>query len=332
MSVGGFDANDLTGVAQITAVSAGSDGWQHNSSAAALAGAGVGGVFAGGTGTSGLAADLVIQVGGNSGSQLLSFGSGTTAAQMVTALNLVSDSTGVTASVEGDELQFKSAEYGKASFVSVKVVSEGTGGTFGSSLSATYAMGTDIAATVNNIAATGSGNTISFSSSSLSFSASLDPAQIAVGDEVKFNLNGGGALFQLGPQVASSQQARLGIQSVDTGTLGGTVGRLYQLASGKDASLATSTQLAGKIILAAIDGVSSLRGQLGAFQKSTVDTNIASLTDAVTNLTAAQSSIQDADFATESANLTRAQILVQSGTAVLGIANKNPENVLALLR
>ncbi len=38
------------------------------------------------------------------------------------------------------------------------------------------------------------------------------------------------------------------------------------------------------------------------------------------------------DFAAESANLTRAQILVQSGTAVLSIANKNPENVLALLR
>jgi len=45
-----------------------------------------------------------------------------------------------------------------------------------------------------------------------------------------------------------------------------------------------------------------------------VDSNINSLTDAVTNLTAAQSSIQDADFAAESANLTRAQILVQSGT------------------
>ena len=71
---------------------------------------------------------------------------------------------------------------------------------------------------------------------------------------------------------------------------------------------------------------------MGAFQKSTVDSNIKSLTDTVTNLTAAQSSIRDADFAAESANLTRAQILVQSGTSVLAIANKNPENVLSLLR
>ena len=52
----------------------------------------------------------------------------------------------------------------------------------------------------------------------------------------------------------------------------------------------------------------------------------------MTNLTAAQSDIQDADFASESANVTREQILVQSGTTVLGIANSNPQNVLTLLQ
>jgi flagellin len=46
----------------------------------------------------------------------------------------------------------------------------------------------------------------------------------------------------------------------------------------------------------------------------------------------AESSIRDADFAQESANLTRAQILVQSGTNVLSLANQNPQNVLSLLR
>ena len=42
--------------------------------------------------------------------------------------------------------------------------------------------------------------------------------------------------------------------------------------------------------------------------------------------------IQDADFAAETANLTRAQVLTQSGTAVLQIANRGPQNVLALLQ
>ena len=49
------------------------------------------------------------------------------------------------------------------------------------------------------------------------------------------------------------------------------------------------------------------------------------------NLTSAESAIRDADFAAESAALTRSQILVQSNTSVLAIANQAPQNVLALL-
>ena len=108
------------------------------------------------------------------------------------------------------------------------------------------------------------------------------------------------------------------------------MGQLYLLGSGNSASLAANPSLAA-VVSAAGEQVSSLRGRLSAFQAATVDTNINALTDAVTNLTAAKSTIQDADFAAESANLTREQILVQSGTAVLSIANKNPENVLSLL-
>jgi flagellin len=237
----------------------------------------------------------------------------------------------VAATTAGDQLQFNSTDYGSSAFVSVKVVSEGAGGTFSSSLTSNHASGTDIAATVDDVAATGSGNTVSFNSSTLSFSASLDPTQLNVGGSINFNINGGGALFQLGPNVRSSEQARLGIQSVDTGSLGGTMGKLYELTSGNAAALGTNPSLAGQIAAAAGVQISSLRGRLGAFQKSTIDSNINALTSAVTNLTAAQSTIQDADFAAESANLTREQILVQSGTAVLSIANKNPENVLSLL-
>jgi len=81
-----------------------------------------------------------------------------------------------------------------------------------------------------------------------------------------------------------------------------------------------------------ISKIASLRGRLGAFQKATLEPNIASLNDTVENLTAAESSIRDADFAAETAALTRAQILVQSGVSVVAIANSNPQNVLALLR
>ena len=332
---GGYDSTQIgTGGDVIQAVGNTTAGVEGVSNAldATLAGGGIGGVLASGTGTSGLASSLTVEVGGDQGSQLLSFESGTTASQISAAINQISDSTGVSAKITGDQLQFNSTDYGSAAFVSVKVVNEGTGGTFSNSLTKNYSNGTDIAATVNNVAATGSGNTVSFDSPTLSFSAALDPTQLAVGDNINFSINGGGALFQLGPNVKSSQQARLGIQSVDTGSLGGTMGNLYELASGNSAALSSNPALAGQILSAASDQVSELRGRLGAFQAATVDTNINALTDAVTNLTAAQSTIQDTDFAAESANLTREQILVQAGTSVLSIANKNPQNVLTLLQ
>jgi flagellin len=131
--------------------------------------------------------------------------------------------------------------------------------------------------------------------------------------------------------VVSNQQARIGVASLNTARLGGSSGKLYQLQSGGSADLATDPNTATLIVDEAINKVTSLRGRLGAFQKTTLETNIATLNDTLANLTEAESSIRDADFAAESAKLTRAQILTQSTTSVLAIANSNPQNVLALL-
>ena len=59
---------------------------------------------------------------------------------------------------------------------------------------------------------------------------------------------------------------------------------------------------------------------------------VANLQTASENLSASRSRIQDADFASETANLTRAQILQQAGTAMLAQANALPQNVLTLLK
>jgi flagellin len=82
---------------------------------------------------------------------------------------------------------------------------------------------------------------------------------------------------------------------------------------------------------AALTAVSSLRSTLGAIQNR-FESTITNLTTAAENLTASRSRIQDADFAMETANLTRAQILQQAGTAILAQANSVPQNVLSLLR
>lgn len=82
---------------------------------------------------------------------------------------------------------------------------------------------------------------------------------------------------------------------------------------------------------AALTQVSSTRAELGAIQNRFTAV-VANLSTTSENLTASRSRIQDADFAAETANMTRGQILQQAGTAMLAQANSLPNGVLALLR
>lgn len=273
--------------------------------------------------------DLVLSVGGGTGREVLNFEAGASINQITAAINLVSDATGVAASAAAGTLTLNSTQYGSRGVVDVSVINEESAGTFENGLSAGRSVGTDIQATVNGVNADGDGNSLSINTATLDLNLTVSD-----GDSTNFSfeISGGGALFQLGPDVVSNQQARLGIQSLNTAKLGGTSGKLYELASGGTKALATDPNSAYKVVDEVISKVASLRGRLGAFQRTTLDTNITSLNDTLTNLTEAESSIRDADFAAESSNLTRAQILVQSGTSVLAIANSNPQSVLALLR
>ena len=287
-------------------------------------------IASGTTGTTGgevLNDTLVFQLSGQDGAETFNFGAGTSKDQIAAAVNLVSDSTGVGASVTSGTLAFTSSDFGSSASVDVDVISEGGSGSFETSLSASSANGTDISATVNGVTASGNGNSLSINTSSLALDLTLDTS----GSNFSFSISGGGATFQLGPQVNSTSQASLGIGSVSTGQLGGAAGRLYELGTGQAKSLATNVSGAAEVIDQVISKVTGLRGRLGAFQSTTLNSNLNSLNDSKTNLQEAESSIRDADFAQESANLTRAQILVQSGTNVLSLANQNPQNALALL-
>lgn len=88
-------------------------------------------------------------------------------------------------------------------------------------------------------------------------------------------------------------------------------------------------------VLASVDtalkAVDTQRSDLGAIQNR-FESTISNLNNTVTNLSAAQSRIQDADYATEVSNMSRAQILQQAGTSVLAQANQVPQTVLSLLR
>ncbi len=284
---------------------------------------------AGGAAAGGLAAAVVIELAGIDGSEVLSFGTGTSLSDLVTGINLVQDATGVEAVAAGTTLQLRSTEYGSEALVDLKVINEGAGSTIFTDVVTKRDVGTDILASVNGVVANGSGNLLEINTATLDLKASIEAGFEGV---ASFTISGGGALFQLGPDVVSNQQARLGITSVNTARLGGVAGKLYELANGNAASLGNDPTSAARIVEEAIDQITTLRGRLGAFQRTTLETNKNALNDTLVNLSDAESSIRDADFAAESAAHTRAQILVQSGTTVLQIANSNPQNVLALLR
>lgn len=278
----------------------------------------------------GILVDSVIELAGSTGSEVFNLKAGTSIDELVTQIQLVSDATGVTATANGSTLELRSTGYGSSEYVDIKVISEADGGTLKNSVGeGRRSTGKDIEATVNGVSATGDGNELSINTATLDLATSIEAGFTGT---ASFTITGGGALFQLGPDVVSNQQARLGITSVNTAALGGVSGLLYQLGSGGTADLDTGTNLGAEIVEEAIDQVTSLRGRLGAFQRTTLETNKNALNDTLVNLTEAESSIRDADFAAESAALTRAQILVQSGTNVLSISNQNPQNVLALLR
>jgi flagellin len=85
------------------------------------------------------------------------------------------------------------------------------------------------------------------------------------------------------------------------------------------------------IVDAAIDQVLENRGELGAFQKNTLESNLSNIRIANENLVSSESIIRDTDMAKEMANFTRNQIMSQSSNAMLAQANQIPENVMQLI-
>jgi flagellin len=132
--------------------------------------------------------------------------------------------------------------------------------------------------------------------------------------------------FQVGANSAADNQ--IDIVTTDIATAMGTN---TQGAAATQGATAASARTAMDNIDTALTAVNGARSTLGASQ-SRFDAVIGNLQVAAENQTAARSRIVDADFAAETANLSRAQILQQAGTAMVAQANQLPQQVLTLLR
>jgi len=280
----------------------------------------------------GAAADnITIEVAGNQGSEQLTFATGTTATQMKAAINAVKTATGVSASLSTADLRVDSVAFGLDQFVSVKVIS-GTWATVGGSGGKDY--GRDAIVKVNGATAAVKGLEVSFRNSNLDVEFSLTTVSNVTNGTGTFTITGGGATFALGSKVTETDKAAIGVASVSTSSLGdSTNGYLATLGTGGANSLSSTNLVTSqRIIDKAIKQVANLRGRLGAFQRFTISSTVNSLGVALENASAAESAIRDTDFASETASLTRSQILSQAATTVLAQANATPQNALALLR
>lgn len=289
-----------------------------------------------------LLSSVTFEVQGNDGVEALNFVSGTALSAVVFAVNSVSDATGVSASLvdvadQTSGMVFTSGEYGTDAFVSVRKIQDGAFfSTYdeqnGTALSRDT--GEDVLALINGNLALGDGLDITLRSPAINIGMSLTPAAGTTLATHTFTVTGGGATYQVGQSVTSSQQVGFGIQSVSASRLGNQAeGYLNSVVSGGDNSLINgNAAAASRIIDVAVDQISMLRGRLGAFERNTLQTSIRSQQIALENLTAAQSQIRDTDFAAEISQLTRSQILINAGISTLALANNSAKNVLALLQ
>ncbi len=137
--------------------------------------------------------------------------------------------------------------------------------------------------------------------------------------------------FQVGGNMG--QTVGISVTSANPETLArGVVNKTgYRSLNDIDVRSFQGAQDALKMIDAAIDEISSARGNMGAFQKNTLEANLSNIRIANENLISSESVIRDVDMAKEMATFTRNQIMTQSATAMLAQANQLPQNVLQLL-
>ena len=142
-----------------------------------------------------------------------------------------------------------------------------------------------------------------------------------------------GLRFHVGPN--ADHQASVSIRNMHTNQLGrveeGQNRSSFASLADIDVRNEQGAQDALAIIDQALTEVATVRGEVGAFQSQTLETNLTSLQIASENMTAAESTLRDTDMAQELATFTRNQIMSQSATAQLAQANALPQNVLRLL-
>lgn len=190
----------------------------------------------------------------------------------------------------------------------------------------TDASGTDAEIKTDVALYTSQNGTLTTAATTANKAATVNDLQNANATKTGSTLKASGATYNVDVDGVVTNAADNKVMYLTTDTNGSA-----KLVNEDVAKASTSTEDPLAVIDKALAQVDALRSDLGAVQNR-FDSTITNLGNTVNNLTSARSRIEDADYATEVSNMSRAQILQQAGTSVLAQANQVPQNVLSLLR
>jgi flagellin len=270
---------------------------------------------------------------------------GVSAAEKATAINAVSDKTGVTATAKTTLYATLSLNPSAASASSINI--NGTAVAIATTDLDTAAVVAKInAAGISGITASSDADTgrlvlTSSSGNDIVISNPAAPKVIAgVADSATATVTALGASESIAIRGKVTLSGEDGASIRLTEGVSGSLAKLGLVEQGGNdeaigGKLSVTTQANAQSAITRIDKaisfVSTQRSTMGAIQNR-LSSAISNLTTSSENITAARSRIQDADFASETATMTRSQILQQAGTAMLAQANSLPNGVLSLLR
>jgi flagellin len=269
-----------------------------------------------------------VSITGKLGGATINVLAGENLSSVVAKIDATTAQTGVDAFLSGTVLRVRSSEFGASGFVRSTVQGDVT------NFSAVNVSGVDASVTVNGQATAVDGLNVNYSANGVNVSFNLTTGYndgTVVGAETFTVNNAGGATFQLGTD--SGTRASIGVDGLYTAQLGASsLGYLSSLKGGGANSLINNPNQAAKIASEAAEQVSKVQGRIGGFQRFQVKTALNQQTATKESLTSAISVIRDVDYASETAELNRQNVLLQSAISLLGLANQQSSQILSLLR
>jgi flagellin len=277
-------------------------------------------------------------VGASTDDGVSTSGNTSSAIAKAAAINAITGATGVTATVGATTVTGTAGTGGSdATGMTINGVALGVGGTVAlSGSSSAEVQATELAAAINAVSSQ-TGVTASTNGSGGYTLTAQDGRNIQVAGTGAGNSGLAAATTTASLTLTSATSAGITVGGAQAADIGGSVGANAATVtvgaglSSLDLTTVAGAQAALTTVDGAINNISSSRASLGAYQ-ARFSSVVTSLQTSAENTSAARSRVQDADFAVETANLSRAQILQQAGTAMVAQANQLPQGVLALLR